>query len=605
MKSFLFCIVIFIASSVFAQNTSLKAKDSILQNFELAYESATTDSTRLKSLINLSRYFVLRETKQSLEKLEEAQRLFNSVTGEKDSTDIGEIYRLYAMAYRRLGNISEALSYNHKAIDVFIQLKDTFKLGHINQNLAVLHRSLNDNEKSIFYGKKAINQNLSIGRLKGLGYNYNNIAQAFMSLKKEDSAAKYFIKARDCFSEINSISGVTRVNASYAKFFYNRGQYQEALALYLEALTLSETINYKQDILAWSILISKTYIGLKDYKNAEKYIENALVIAEKENFIQFLSEVYKVRAEILELTNRYKEAYKNISLYYKYNDSILNLENVKKIQEIGLTYEFRKEKVRDSLILVKEQEVAETEIDLLEAENKLSKQWMLFGGIVLFALFSIIYLVRSRRFAKSKQELQEQFTQNLINEQEKERTRIARELHDSVGQKLMLLSKTTKSSGDENAEDLAKNTLEEVRSISRGLHPSNLERLGLTESINALVYNINANTDLFFTEEIDNIDGMLPRESELHVYRIIQESLTNIIKHSEAKAVKMVIDKTTSSIKIMVRDNGKGFDIKTKNRTLSLGLNTLFERTKIIDAKMVLDSQIGKGTTLQLNIPII
>ncbi len=210
--------------------------------------------------------------------------------------------------------------------------------------------------------------------------------------------------------------------------------------------------------------------------------------------------------------------------------------------------------------------------------------------------------MRARKFAILKQALQEQFSQKLINQQEKERSRVARELHDSVGQKLMLLSKTTKNLGNENAEQLASSTLEEVRTISRGLHPSNLERLGLTTAINALIYDINANTDLFFTEEIDNIDNLLSQETELHIYRIIQESLSNIVKHSEAKAVKMEIQKKENSIDVLVSDNGKGFDFESKYANMSLGLKTLFERAKIIGAQMSLNSVKNQGTKMSLTI---
>ena len=602
MKSLIYYILIFITSTVFAQNADVKQVDSIFQNFEQAYKSATSDAEKLRSLIDLGRYHVYRETEESLEKLEEAHNLFQSSTSKLDSTNLGNIYRLYGVAYRRLGNMKEALSYNHKANDVFLQFKDSFNLGRINQNLAVMYRSLREYDKSILYGKKAINLNKGIGRLKGLGYNYNNVAQAFLMLKEEDSAIQYFMKARDYFSQVNFSRGVNRVNACYAGILLTKGAYQEAQGLYLKALTYYEVINYKQDILNLSLLIAETYIGLKEYKNAEKYIEKALTIAKEEKFKANLSNVYKAKARALEAANRYKEAYKNIILYHKYRDSVINLDNIKKIQEIELTYEFRKEKVKDSLQLVKKREIAETNTELLKKESKIKSQWMLFGGIGLLAIFTILYLLRSNTFAKKQQELQTQFSQDLINGQEQERVHLARELHDSVGQKLMLLTKTTKNIGHENATNLASSTLEEIRSISRGLHPSNLERLGLTEAINALIYDFNANTELFFTEEIDNIDNTLSKESELHVYRIIQESLSNIVKHSEAKAVKMEIQKEENSINISVSDNGIGFNFESKYKNMSLGLKTLLERAKIIGAQIHFDSTISKGTIMKLTL---
>jgi len=229
---------------------------------------------------------------------------------------------------------------------------------------------------------------------------------------------------------------------------------------------------------------------------------------------------------------------------------------------------------------------------------------MLFGGLGLLALFSIIYLLRLKRFAISKQELQEQYSHNLINEQEKERAHIARELHDSIGQKLMLLSKQTKNLENEHMGNIATSALDEIRSISRGLHPSNLERLGFTEAINVLVYDINSSTDLFFTDHIDNIDNVLSKESELHLYRIIQESLSNIVKHSDAKAVILKVDNEIENVKVVVSDNGKGFDFETQFKKMSLGLKTLFERAKIMKAEISFNSNKEKGTEMTLTIPI-
>src|SRR5690606_9206185 len=117
----------------------------------------------------------------------------------------------------------------------------------------------------------------------------------------------------------------------------------------------------------------------------------------------------------------------------------------------------------------------------------------------------------------------EAYTHNLIKGQEEERTRVARELHDSVGQKLMLLTKKTKAIGNSEMEFLASNTLEELRTISRGLHPATLEKLGPTAAIRTLIDEVDANTNIFFTHDIEDVDACLSKEASLHLYRIIQE----------------------------------------------------------------------------------
>ena len=605
MRPIIIYIAVLLATTiVHGQDKATVVRDSVLMSFEEEYNAATTNASKIDALLKIGDYHVFRQTERSLPVLDEALELFNADQTTKDSAQIGNIYKNYGIAHRRLGNFQKALAYNQRAYDVYHKIKDSINMGQMYQNISVMYRNIDELDKCITYGKKAIAINKKINGVGSLGYNHNNVAQAFLGLKEEDSAIWYFNRARAYFTQIGNQSGVLRVNGSYARILINRGQYNEALDIYLKNLNYREATNYKQDVTYLSLIISRVYIKLNDAENALKYADKALAVAKEENLIQRISQAYRTKARALILANRYKEAYNNIILHHQYRDSILNIENIKKIQELELTYEFRKEKVKDSLQMVKEREVAETRVSLLEAKNKINRQWMLFGGAGLMALFAIVYLMRSKRFAVTKQKMQESFSQGLLLEQEKERSRLARELHDSVGQKMMLLSKTIKNSGDHSAEALAKESLDEVRTISRGLHPSNLERLGLTEAINALVYDINANTGLFFTEDIDNIDNVLPKESELHLYRIIQESLSNIIKHAEAKAVKMKINKEDHKISILVSDNGKGFNMEAKNKSLSLGLKTLFERAKIIGAQLSLHSEKNKGTMITLNIPI-
>lgn len=193
----------------------------------------------------------------------------------------------------------------------------------------------------------------------------------------------------------------------------------------------------------------------------------------------------------------------------------------------------------------------------------------------------------------------------MIQAQEEERTRVARELHDSVGQKLMLLTKKTKSTGNTDMESLAETTLDELRSISRGLHPSTMEKLGVTAAITSLINEVDANTDIFFTNEIENIDNALTKEASLHLYRIIQEVLNNMVKHSEARAASVIIEKKANLIQAVIRDNGKGFVYSEKIGNVStLGMKTLLERSKILGSEIKIESSPEKGTTIFLAIAI-
>ncbi len=231
------------------------------------------------------------------------------------------------------------------------------------------------------------------------------------------------------------------------------------------------------------------------------------------------------------------------------------------------------------------------------------RTWLFWVSILSITALGVFLFYYYKNKAEKKRN--EVYTHNLIKAQEEERTRVARELHDSVGQKLMLLTKKTKTAGNPEMEFLASNTLEELRTISRGLHPATLERLGPTAAIKTMIDEVDANTSIFFTHEIEDIDTFLSKEASLHLYRIIQEVLNNMVKHAEAKAASVTIEKKKNTIEAIIMDNGKGFEHSEKLKTSnSLGMKTLLERAKILHSKIDIKSQLNKGTTITLIIPI-
>ena len=347
---------------------------------------------------------------------------------------------------------------------------------------------------------------------------------------------------------------------------------------YLEALKNIAFVkgNYKK-----SLALGKEHLALKIKAKKPDEIQ----LSEK-----FLSKVYKA------LGNNEKENL-HLNNYYAIKDSISSVQKVKSLAYYQTLYETE---IKDSKI--KEQ----TEnIRLLDAEHKVKNQWLIFTSTGLLSLFGFILLFKSRNEIKRRQKSQESFSQNLIIAQENERTRVAREIHDSVGQKLMLLTKKIKMVENSDLAKLSENTLEELRAISRGLYPPMIEGLGLTIAIESMINEVDAHTNLFFTNDIENIDNLLNKEDALHVYRIIQEVLNNIVKHAKAKAVFVMVGKNKNHIKLSIEDNGNGFDFsKEFNENLSLGMKTLKERAKIIKSKLEIKSQHQKGTVVQLEIPI-
>ena len=187
-----------------------------------------------------------------------------------------------------------------------------------------------------------------------------------------------------------------------------------------------------------------------------------------------------------------------------------------------------------------------------------------------------IYRRRILHLERGKQ-AQEAFSRRLIESQEMERKRLAGELHDSLSQNLVIIKNRAKMSlaERENVEyafeqieeiaEAASESLTEVREIAGNLRPFQIDRLGLTKAIEALVRKANS-PQLVVEAKLDNIDKVLPTEMEINLYRILQESLNNIIRHSEASGAKIEIEKSEKTIKISIRDNGRGFNAEFDGR---------------------------------------
>jgi len=247
--------------------------------------------------------------------------------------------------------------------------------------------------------------------------------------------------------------------------------------------------------------------------------------------------------------------------------------------------------------------VQEGDIALLDAKNKVKNQWILFGGLGALSLFGFILVVRSRNNAKKSQKLQETFTKDILKTQENERARIASELHDSVGQKLLILKNSFlgKEKEAKSEIDLVGETIKEVREMSHNLHPFQFEKLGLMTSLKNMIETFQKNSNVFYSEEIETEDGLISKEKEIYVFRMLQEAITNVEKHADANACNLSTTETNSEVIFILKDNGKGFE--TSSTSEGLGMKTLQERARFINANLKIKSISNKGTSIILKIP--
>jgi len=227
--------------------------------------------------------------------------------------------------------------------------------------------------------------------------------------------------------------------------------------------------------------------------------------------------------------------------------------------------------------------------------------------------------MREEALRDSEQRLRSLSSQ-LIKAQEKERSRLSKELHDELGQALALLKHRVRSvqkNLSESHPSLSRDCeqtgsyideiIESVRRLSRELSPSILQDLGLSSALRWLVENFPKQYSLETSFEIDDIDHFVSEEAQTNLYRISQEALTNIAKHAEANHVSFVVKKNEKSVSVAIEDDGKGLDLNNIRSGHSpekgLGLETMEERARMLGASLEISSRTGGGTRIALTIP--
>jgi signal transduction histidine kinase len=242
--------------------------------------------------------------------------------------------------------------------------------------------------------------------------------------------------------------------------------------------------------------------------------------------------------------------------------------------------------------------------------------YVLFASVA-GSILTIFLTAHIRRLQKARR-VQQEFTRKLIEVQEEGRKGLAAELHDELGQDLLVVSNELQQylndpavTRDElrHVTGLMQESIEAVREISSNLHPHHIERLGFCAAVEAMVDKLSHSSPIKISCTCGPVDAILPKEARIHVFRIIQESLSNIIKHSGATEARLAVVRRGGQIEITIEDNGKGFDVSRSSSTVldqarGFGIAGLTERARIIGAKLSIVSAPKQGTRIQVTIPI-
>lgn len=487
--------------------------------------------------------------------------------------------------------------------------------------------------------KEAVNyylEGLNFSELNNLEYYpgvfLNNLGLMKVYSGQEKDAMKDFQKALELAIKENNVRLANHARINVCLVLIHEKKYEEANKIFNEILRYSRKNKFPLELASTYINFGSMFVPDKKYEIALPYYDSAIVILENQHLNSELSRAYFGKAQLLTFMKKFVESdlyiekagklaqmtgnledltnynyikynlfdeqkdYKNALDYYrKYThikDSAQNNLNNKVIQELQMQHAVQK----------KEIELAQERTKTLELEKKNQDErfwrWLSIGLslFVLTTVFSLTYIIYSKRVRKA----QENFSRQLIEVTDEERARIARDLHDELGQTLSIvksrISRINSLSGEiEPIDNDISLAIEQTRTISRNLYPSVLEKVGLIRSVASILENVQKGTDIQCSYDIDESVESLPQIVKTHLYRIIQECINNTMKHAGASALKISILPDNDAFELIYLDNGKGLISKVKN---GVGLQSIRERVKIINGEFSLDDKNHNGFKL-------
>ncbi|WP_299364979.1 tetratricopeptide repeat protein [Winogradskyella sp.] len=491
-----------------------------------------------------------------------------------DNLNAAKCYSNISSAFAELDNFEKAIEYSEKALEIFNKNNLTqFQLITL-PNLATQHYKQGDTVKAINYYNEAEQLAKSVNDKRSLSMTYNNLGNIYLETDVVKSKA-YLEKALALKNELNLTSGIEITKSNLGYIYLKNKDYKTATSLLNEALV---NVKGKQQVFVYNNL-SKAYRGLNNFPKALEFSEKAKTL----------------------------------------NDSLLSADNQKTILDIQTKYETEK----------KEKEILQLQTENLQAnyKRKQNRNLLLATLVVLCLLCLFIYLqlknARRKRIILEQehtikaQELEQKLHEQeldgidaILDAQEEERSKMASDLHDNLGSKVATLKLYLESydnkddfSGFYNKlKKLMNDTYNEIRSISKNKNFGAQIDKGLIPSTKSIAKQISDSKKIDIKVINVDVNKRIENTLEIQIFRIIQELLTNIIKHSSATEAIVQFSEHDNTLNIVVEDNGKGFDINAVKT--GIGLINIEKRITKIDGELVIDSSQGNGTTIILNIPL-
>lgn len=522
---------------------------------------------------------------------------------------IAQSYNDIGITYFDQGSYDKALENYLAALKIGEGIGDKKVIASAYINMGNVYSSQGRYDKALENYRSSLKIQEEIGDKVKIALSFNNIGCAYEDKGNNDKALENYFSSLKISKEIGNKRWIAGSYQNIGGIYQKQGRYDEALENYLASLKISEEIGDKARISSVDISIGQVYTDKLNYNAAFVWFQKGQLLAKEIGSLWFLQDAYKGLSEVSEKMSDYRNAYDYQKLYSKFKDSIFNEKSNKQTAEMQTKYETEK-KEKENKLLVQQNMLQEAKIE------RRTLILVLLLGLFLFAIgiFAFIY-TRYKLKQKELLELALNHQQKLrfkaiIDAEEKERKRVAQELHDGLGQLLSTAKLNVSALEDvlfsnetsvKNALSLIDNAIDEVRTISHNMMPGALIRLGLTSALRDLVRIINNSNKIKAELNVD-YDERLNDVNEVAIYRIIQESVNNMIKYSEASHIKIILRKNKADLFIEIKDNGIGFDTSLIETGSGMGWKNIYARTALLNGNIQVTSVASQGTSVNIGI---
>lgn len=588
--------------------------------------------------------------------IEMGQAMVEHFHEQKNWENTARSWEVTASLYWTSGNLAQGIECHRRARENFFKSDNKSKAGYSLSNIGLYKFYLGQRDSAMIYYLKSIEELKDNGRPHELALANYNLGSYFSELKNypragyyHEQATKIAAMSKDTGVLINTLYSLGKLHVELQDlskaYVYMRqaAMHADALKRYtlvgminadlcdvaLKLKRIESALHYGRKAMQSSLMVkdiptymeasvnlSNVYEFTGDNAARIRLLKEALEKEKESDHVWFSSSIYRWLAKASYKLGDYKRAYELQAAREVVDDSAKLISSSRLNTELEAKFQSAQKEKELSL-----KQLELTQKDLEIQKNRIAMYIVVAGLLVALLVASILFLQsRNKKLAHEReirhvqQQKELQLMQALMNGEERERGRIAKDLHDGVAGMLAAvkmhlstipveIEPVTHNEGFKRGLKLLDEAAREIRKTSHNLMPEVLVQHGLDEAIARYCSNIsNANSIMI---EYDSLGGIsrFVESFELSVYRIVQELLNNILKHSRANHAVVQISEQNDILSIAIEDNGVGFQLGSTEND-GMGLKSLRSRIRAINGKMELHSEEGNGVTAYLEFEV-